>query len=947
MSTGFDRLAEKRELVLKAMLAAGYARQQLQDCLGEQAFPEEVYSKLRDDSDKMWSYDLKFDGRTLDQWTRAKPGKAAPPQRRGLYALGGALLGLTGAGIGKLAYDKFKTPEEITPEAPTTPPENPEGVKPVAAELEKEAFNAIITTLKDVTSTLKQYNAYNSQFESDEVKQLKAQLEASEEEVQKLKDADLNRVKREASAESREAIEQLRTENIKLTLAISELNGKNGSLQSELESLRGQLASVNLSLVQRSQDVGQTSLSAASLQQQLQAEQLKTRLCEGREAAANQRAKDAEDRAKAANARADACETARGKQQSENLNLGLKNVALQGLETQIRANQTLIASLRTSCDKYRSQMLKMYPICQLLHTYGMKSQPIQSATAEQPPGIIRRAWSWMTPSSYFPSRNNTPGANEDANDNPCSPETIQILKALLASEAHFKDENMQYKSQVQRILNDTPQTLMTIDISTIDASGLPSSQILQPIQYNNDIANFVNATLTDLQRKLANVQYSRSRYMDAETLKIRQLGQEKSRLEALNVQLQEQTRSQAQENVDLQTELSRLRINEARFEHQQEFKSKELSSLQLELAAKEKEKQSARADFATANKELKQRLKDIETKQNLEVLIRPDNSKPADDIRYLKGIVDGILYGHFELIQKQINIINYLLYAYGNAKDLENWGEPMTWMNTQLGLITQDAQQSDVNGQIITNMLSRENDIIGHFNKIVDQTHEIIINSSSFYLEKFTECSAQLNDARLEIDRLRNQAATERDAQRLTNLAKLKPSPENEQKYLELKRSYDLVQEQSNRDLENYRQRLEHQYTAQIQELTQQLEKCIPPTPFALVDQYIGQFFTTENGLPNGYRPNRHSDLALLDRINNNHGHINWLEIMNYFDETVTVQDYDMTLSRIVEVYQRYEEKGGIALTEEAPSKPEIERDLVGVPLSPARKRYALRKGPY
>jgi len=127
MSTGFDRLAEKRELVLKAMLAAGYARQQLQDCLGEQAFPEEVYSKLRDDSDKMWSYDLKFDGRTLDQWTRAKPGKAAPPQRRGLYALGGALLGLTGAGIGKLAYDKFKTPEEITPEAPTTPPENPEG----------------------------------------------------------------------------------------------------------------------------------------------------------------------------------------------------------------------------------------------------------------------------------------------------------------------------------------------------------------------------------------------------------------------------------------------------------------------------------------------------------------------------------------------------------------------------------------------------------------------------------------------------------------------------------------------------------------------------------------------------------------------------------------------------------------------------------------------------
>jgi hypothetical protein len=68
---------------------------------------------------------------------------------------------------------------------------------------------------------------------------------------------------------------------------------------------------------------------------------------------------------------------------------------------------------------------------------------------------------------------------------------------------------------------------------------------------------------------------------------------------------------------------------------------------------------------------------------------------------------------------------------------------------------------------------------------------------------------------------------------------------------------------------------------------------------------------------------------------------------MNYFDETVTVQDYDMTLSRIVEVYQRYEEKGGIALTEEAPSKPEIERDVVGVPLSPARKRYALRKGPY
>ncbi len=183
MSTGFDRLAEKRDLVLKAMLAAGYARQQLHDCLGEQAFPEDVYTKLRDDSDKMWSYDLKFDGRTLDQWTRSKPSKASP-QRRGLFALGGALLGLAGAGVGGAVYNKFKKKEAPHAEAIKVPDANGEDA---GGSLQV----ADIETLNTATSTLIEYNTFNSTFVNQQVTQLQTELEAARRELEEQRQVQL------------------------------------------------------------------------------------------------------------------------------------------------------------------------------------------------------------------------------------------------------------------------------------------------------------------------------------------------------------------------------------------------------------------------------------------------------------------------------------------------------------------------------------------------------------------------------------------------------------------------------------------------------------------------------------------------------------------------------------------------------------------------------------
>ena len=99
MRSTFGKLRAARSKVLAAMLSAGFARQQLQDCLAEQGFPEEVFSKLREDSDAMWLTGLKFDGRTLDEWTRQKAPEPPENNRKALYALGGGLVGAVATGV--------------------------------------------------------------------------------------------------------------------------------------------------------------------------------------------------------------------------------------------------------------------------------------------------------------------------------------------------------------------------------------------------------------------------------------------------------------------------------------------------------------------------------------------------------------------------------------------------------------------------------------------------------------------------------------------------------------------------------------------------------------------------------------------------------------------------------------------------------------------------------
>lgn len=117
MPTGFERLRTARSHVLAAMLSASHARQQLQDCLAEQGFPHKLYAELRKDSDNMWLTGLKFDGRTLDEWTRRKP-RDAPSQSNMLNYLFSALGGVvTGAVVAR----KFGIKESLGPQPNTQP----------------------------------------------------------------------------------------------------------------------------------------------------------------------------------------------------------------------------------------------------------------------------------------------------------------------------------------------------------------------------------------------------------------------------------------------------------------------------------------------------------------------------------------------------------------------------------------------------------------------------------------------------------------------------------------------------------------------------------------------------------------------------------------------------------------------------------------------------------
>jgi hypothetical protein len=123
MSTGFERLRVARSNVLAAMLSASFARQQLQDCLAEQELPHKLFSELRADSDTMWLPGLKFDGRTLDEWTRINNTGPVPAERKGRYALYGLLAG----GLGGVALSRFfRKDGEVTSILPTGAQDSPQ-----------------------------------------------------------------------------------------------------------------------------------------------------------------------------------------------------------------------------------------------------------------------------------------------------------------------------------------------------------------------------------------------------------------------------------------------------------------------------------------------------------------------------------------------------------------------------------------------------------------------------------------------------------------------------------------------------------------------------------------------------------------------------------------------------------------------------------------------------
>ena len=246
MSTGFDRLRSSRKQVLEAMLAAGFARQQLHNCLAEQAFPEDVYTKLRDDSDKMWLYGLKFDGRTLDEWTRAKPDVVLP-QGRGVFAVGGLLTGLLGAGASALVYNKYiqkKSPDNV-PQAEEQP--------------DKESkVDLDIIELKDATETLKSYNSYNSNyFMQNTVQPLKKEVVRLSFELLKTQ-RERDDYKFELDESKSELVQALRvftnytqthSTNVNKNVEAAEL--RSAELQAQLRRLEAELAANRASLEQK------------------------------------------------------------------------------------------------------------------------------------------------------------------------------------------------------------------------------------------------------------------------------------------------------------------------------------------------------------------------------------------------------------------------------------------------------------------------------------------------------------------------------------------------------------------------------------------------------------------------------------------------------------------------------------------------------------------------
>lgn len=143
----FALLRDTRREVLTALLASVYAQEYLQDCLANQPFTDDVHAKLRADIDKLWNTtDRKLDGRTLDEWIRKQP-ISSEPNRRGAFALGGALLGALG-GAGLTAYVK-KNSETATTAVP--PPNEVDG--------DVQAMLAAITKAQD---TLSMYNGSKS-----------------------------------------------------------------------------------------------------------------------------------------------------------------------------------------------------------------------------------------------------------------------------------------------------------------------------------------------------------------------------------------------------------------------------------------------------------------------------------------------------------------------------------------------------------------------------------------------------------------------------------------------------------------------------------------------------------------------------------------------------------------------------------------------------------------
>jgi hypothetical protein len=140
---GFARLSQIRRRVLDALLASVVAQQQLHDCLANQEFPDDVFSKIRTDVDKLWTTSRKLDGRTLDEWNRIPPSDANP-NRSGVYALGGALAGALG-GAALATYAKRNTQVN-----PTT----------ITASSDVKDLDEKIRVISEAGSLLRDYNHF-------------------------------------------------------------------------------------------------------------------------------------------------------------------------------------------------------------------------------------------------------------------------------------------------------------------------------------------------------------------------------------------------------------------------------------------------------------------------------------------------------------------------------------------------------------------------------------------------------------------------------------------------------------------------------------------------------------------------------------------------------------------------------------------------------------------